>query len=94
MGASFGYASADSLDMPWLPLPRFESRAVGVAVCGLERGAARVSHPISVDSWRRGPSARPWMSASFRYAGVDSPDMTWLRLPRLESRAVGVAVYG
>jgi hypothetical protein len=32
MGASFGYASADSLDMPWLPLPRFESRAVCVAV--------------------------------------------------------------
>jgi hypothetical protein len=35
MGASFGYASADSLDMSWLPLPRFESRAVCVAVCGL-----------------------------------------------------------
>jgi hypothetical protein len=39
MGASFGYASADrapdSLDMSWLPLSRFESRAVGVAVCGL-----------------------------------------------------------
>jgi hypothetical protein len=35
MGASLGYASADSLDMsPWLPLPRFESRAVGVAVYG------------------------------------------------------------
>jgi hypothetical protein len=34
MDASFGYASADSLDMSWLPLPRFESRAVGVAVYG------------------------------------------------------------
>jgi hypothetical protein len=48
MGASFGYANVDSLDMSWLPLPRFESRAVGVAVCDL--GArARVPHPISVD---------------------------------------------
>ena len=35
MGASFGYASADSLDMSWLPLSRFESRAACVAVCGL-----------------------------------------------------------
>jgi hypothetical protein len=26
------YASAGSLDMPWLPLPGFKSRAVGVAV--------------------------------------------------------------
>jgi hypothetical protein len=91
MGASFGYASADSLDMPWLSLPRFESRAVGVAVCGLERGA-RVSHPIPVDSRRRGLSVRPWMGASFRYAGVDSVDMSWLPLPMLESRAVGVPV--
>jgi hypothetical protein len=32
MGESFGYASADSLDMSWLPLSRFESRAAGVAV--------------------------------------------------------------
>jgi hypothetical protein len=30
-----GYAGVDSsLDMPWLPLPRFGSRAAGVAVCG------------------------------------------------------------
>jgi hypothetical protein len=44
MGESFGYASADSLDMSWLPLPRFESRAVRVAVCGLEPlGEGRVS---------------------------------------------------
>jgi hypothetical protein len=38
MGASFGYAGVDSLNMSlvtWLPLPRFESRAVCVAVCGL-----------------------------------------------------------
>jgi hypothetical protein len=34
MGASFVYASADSPGMSWLPLPRFESRAVGVAVYG------------------------------------------------------------
>ena len=35
MGASFRYASVDSLDMSWLPLSRFESRAACVAVCGL-----------------------------------------------------------
>jgi hypothetical protein len=34
MGASFRYASVDSLDVSWLPLSRFESRAVGVAVYG------------------------------------------------------------
>jgi hypothetical protein len=42
MGASFGYASADSPDMSWLPLPRFGSRAVCVccvAVSCRERGA-------------------------------------------------------
>ena len=52
MGASFKYASVDSLDMSWLPLSRFESRAACVAVCGLERGA-RVPHPISVESRQR-----------------------------------------
>jgi hypothetical protein len=35
MGESFRYAGVDSLDMSWLPLPRFESRAARVAVCGL-----------------------------------------------------------
>ena len=30
MGASFKYASVDSPDMSWLPLSRFESRAVGI----------------------------------------------------------------
>jgi hypothetical protein len=30
MGASFRYANVDSLDMSWLPLPRFASRALGV----------------------------------------------------------------
>jgi hypothetical protein len=35
MGASYGYVSADSLGMSRLPLPRFGSRAVCVAVCGL-----------------------------------------------------------
>jgi hypothetical protein len=34
MGASFGYAGVDSLDMSWLPLARCESRAAGVAVQG------------------------------------------------------------
>jgi hypothetical protein len=93
MGASFMYASADSLDMPWLPLPRFESRAACVAVFRLERGS-RVPHPISVGSRRGGISVRPWMGASFRYASVDSLDMSWLPLSRFESRAVCVAVYG
>jgi hypothetical protein len=37
MGASFRYASIDSLDMSWLPLSRFESRALGEqgAVCAV-----------------------------------------------------------
>jgi hypothetical protein len=50
MGASFGYANVDSLDMSWLPqLPRFESRALGVAVCDLgARGGGAA--PISVGS--------------------------------------------
>ena len=50
MGASFRYASADSLDMSWLPLPRFESRVVCVAVPGRRERGARVPHPISVGS--------------------------------------------
>jgi hypothetical protein len=29
---------------------------------------------------------RPWIGASFRYASADSPDMSWLPLPRFESR--------
>jgi hypothetical protein len=36
MGASFGCAGVDSLDMSWLPLSRFESRAVCVAVYARE----------------------------------------------------------
>ena len=64
MGASFTYASVDSLDMSWLPLSRFESRAVRVAVSRRVRGS-RVPHPISVGSRRRGISVRPWMGASF-----------------------------
>jgi hypothetical protein len=47
MGESFRYASVDSLDMSWLPLSRFESRAVCVAVSCRERGP-RAPHPISV----------------------------------------------
>ena len=49
MGASFRYASVDSLDMSWLPLSRFESRAVRVAVSRRVRGS-RVPHSISVGS--------------------------------------------
>jgi hypothetical protein len=93
MGASFRYAGLDILDMSWLPLPRFESRAARVAVSRRVRGA-RVPHPISVGSRRRGVSVRLWMGASFRYASADSLDMSWLPLSRFESRAVGVAVYG
>ena len=93
MGASFRYASADSLDMSWLPLSRFESRAVCVAVSCRVRGS-RVPHPISVGSRRRGISVRPWMGESFRYASVDSLDMSWLPLSRFESRAACVAVCG
>jgi hypothetical protein len=85
MGESFGYASADSLDMSWLPLSRFESRAVCVAVSRRERGA-RAPHPISVGSRRRGLSVGLWMGESFRYAGIYSLDMSWLPLPRFESR--------
>jgi hypothetical protein len=72
MGASFVYASADSLDMSWLPLPRFESPVVRVAVSRRERG---VPHAIPAESRRRGPSARPWMSASSVYASADSLEM-------------------
>ena len=93
MGASFRYASVDSLDMSWLPLSRFESRAACVAVSCRVRGS-RVPHPISVGSRRRGISVRPWMGASFRYASVDSLDMSWLPLSRFESRAACVAVCG
>jgi hypothetical protein len=48
MGASFGYASAQSLDMSCLPLSRFESRAVCVVVCGLweRRGASKYSKQL------------------------------------------------
>jgi hypothetical protein len=49
MGESSRYASADSLDMSWLPLSRFESRSVRVAVSRRVRGS-RVTHPISVGS--------------------------------------------
>jgi hypothetical protein len=60
--ALFGYASADRLDMPWLPL----TAEVWVASCvccivWVRARAARVPHPISADSRRRGLSVRPWM---------------------------------
>jgi hypothetical protein len=51
-----------------------------------------VPHPISVESRRRGLSVRLWVGESFRYASVDSLDMSWLPLPRFESRAVRAAV--
>jgi hypothetical protein len=57
MGASFGYASADSLDMPWLPLSRFESRAVGVPRVVWVRGARRGCHtqyPLEVGQTHTG----------------------------------------
>jgi hypothetical protein len=76
MGESFRCASLDSLDMSWLPLPRFESRAVCVAVSCRVRGP-RAPHPISVGSRRRGVLVRPWMGASFKHAGVDSLDRPW-----------------
>jgi hypothetical protein len=97
MGASFGYASGvDSLDMSWLPLSRFGSRAAGVAVSCRERErGARVPHPISVGSglevYRRGHG---WARRSGSYASSDSLDMSWLPLSRFESRAVCVAAYG
>jgi hypothetical protein len=59
MAESLRYASVDSLDMSWLPLSRFESRAACVAVSRRVRGAG-VPHPISVGSRRRGISVRPW----------------------------------
>jgi hypothetical protein len=53
MGASFGYASANSLDMSWLPLPRFESRAACVAVSRRRErarggGATHTQYPLEV----------------------------------------------
>jgi hypothetical protein len=57
MGASFGYASADSLDMSWLSLPRFASRAVCVAVSRRERGGGcHIQYPLraGVEVYRRG----------------------------------------
>jgi hypothetical protein len=93
MGASFGYASAPSLDMPGYHC-RGLSREQCVLPCAVWEREARVPHPISVESRRRGISVRPWMGASFRYASVPSLDMPWLPLPRFESRAVRVAVCG
>ena len=60
MGESFGYASVDSLDMSWLPLSRFGSRAAGVAVSCRERGArvppCLTQYPlgVGVEVYRRG----------------------------------------
>jgi hypothetical protein len=70
MGALFGCASADSLDMSWLPLPRFESRAVCVAVAASARaseGCGCHTQAISAESRRRGISigeGRGWARRS------------------------------
>ena len=49
MGASFRYASVDSLDMSWLPLSRFESRAVHVAGLGeCEDRGYHTQYPLEV----------------------------------------------
>jgi hypothetical protein len=51
IGASFGYASLDSLGMSWLPLSRFGSRVVCVAVsCCREPGGRRchTQYPLGV----------------------------------------------
>jgi hypothetical protein len=73
MGASFGYAGVGSPGMSWLPLSRFESRAVCVAVSlGESEGRGRGHHAIPVGSRRRGISVRPWMGESFGYASADS----------------------
>jgi hypothetical protein len=49
MGESFRYAGVDSLDMSWLQLSRFESRAACVAVCGL---GARVEGATPNIRWK------------------------------------------
>jgi hypothetical protein len=48
MGASFKYASADSLDMPWLPLSRFESQAV----CCRVSASARIEGATPNIRWK------------------------------------------
>ena len=50
MGESFRYASVDSLDMSWLPLPRFESRAVRVLPClgECEGRGCHTQYPLEV----------------------------------------------
>jgi hypothetical protein len=64
-------------------------------VCLVCEQGARAPHPISAKSRRsRGLSARPWMGASLGHKNSDSLDMTWLPLPRFESREVCVAVPG
>jgi hypothetical protein len=65
MGASFGYAGVDSLDMSWLALSRFGSRAVCVAVSCRERQGRgyHTQYPlgVGVEVYRRG---RGWAHRS------------------------------
>jgi hypothetical protein len=94
MGAPFGYANAGSLDMSWLPLSRFESRVVCVAVCGLGargEGAAQISVEIRLGVYWQG---RGWAHCPGMQINVDSLDMSWLPLPKFESRVVCVVVPG
>jgi hypothetical protein len=53
MGASFGYTNADSLDISWLPLSRFESRVACVAVAvwsaRSEGRGRRSQYPLRAD---------------------------------------------
>jgi hypothetical protein len=54
MGASLRRDTLDSLGMSRLPLPRFESRAVGVAVSGPER--AELNNARGGDGMAVGPT--------------------------------------
>jgi hypothetical protein len=91
MGVLPGYAGVGSRDMSWLPLPRFGSRAVGVAGRGLGARDGGAASNIRWE-WAGRASARQWVDVPPGYAGVGSLDMSWLPLPRFGSRAVGVAV--
>jgi hypothetical protein len=60
-------ASLGSLDMSWLPLSRFESRAVCVAVCGLGARAAGLQYLKFVE-WEQLHHSR--LTAQDLYAGL------------------------
>jgi hypothetical protein len=58
MGASFGYASVGSLDMPWLPLSRFGSQAAGVAV-SCRQAVERLGERRRLRAWPGPARGRP-----------------------------------